>query len=96
MRWIILDTETTGLDPAFGHRIIEIGAVEVLNRNITGRHFHTYLNPDRESDEGALQVHGLTMGEPKSTPQLKSSSTCTRNTLTLSKIPLSTSNNSLV
>lgn len=60
MRWIILDTETTGLDPAFGHRIIEIGAVEVVNRNITGRHFHTYLNPDRESDEGALQVHGLT------------------------------------
>lgn len=60
MRWIILDTETTGLDPAFGHRIIEIGAVEVINRNITGRHYHTYLNPDRESDEGALQVHGLT------------------------------------
>ena len=60
MRWIILDTETTGLDPAFGHRIIEIGAVEVVNRNITGRHYHTYLNPDRESDEGALQVHGLT------------------------------------
>lgn len=60
MRWIILDTETTGLDPAFGHRIIEIGAVEVVNRNITGRNYHTYLNPDRESDEGALQVHGLT------------------------------------
>jgi len=60
MRWIILDTETTGLDPAFGHRIIEIGAVEMINRNITGRRYHTYLNPDRDSDEGALQVHGLT------------------------------------
>ena len=60
MRWIILDTETTGLDPAFGHRIIEIGAVEMINRNIAGRRYHTYLNPDRDSDEGALQVHGLT------------------------------------
>ncbi len=60
MRWIILDTETTGLDPAYGHRVIEIGAVEVVNRNITGRDFHTYLKPDRDSDPGALNVHGLT------------------------------------
>jgi len=60
MRWIILDTETTGLDPAYGHRIVEIGAIEVVNRGITGRDFHTYLNPDRDSDLGALDVHGLT------------------------------------
>jgi DNA polymerase-3 subunit epsilon len=60
MRWIILDTETTGLDPAYGHRIVEIGAIEVLNRGITGRDFHTYLNPGRDSDPGALEVHGLT------------------------------------
>jgi len=60
MRWIILDTETTGLDPAYGHRIIEIGAIEVVNRGVTGRDFHTYLNPERESDAGALEVHGLT------------------------------------
>ena len=57
---IILDTETTGLDPANGHRIIEIGGIEVVNRGITGRDFHTYLNPDRDSDSGALDVHGLT------------------------------------
>jgi len=60
MRSIILDTETTGLDPANGHRIIEIGGIEVVNRAITGRDFHTYLNPDRDSDSGALDVHGLT------------------------------------
>ena len=60
MRSIILDTETTGLDPANGHRIIEIGGIEVMNRGITGRDFHTYLNPDRDSDPGALDVHGLT------------------------------------
>ncbi len=60
MRSIILDTETTGLDPASGHRIVEIGAIEVINRTITGRDFHTYLNPDRESDPEALRVHGLT------------------------------------
>ena len=60
MRWIIPDTETTGLDPAYGHRIIEIGAIEVVNRGVTGRDFDTYLNPERESDAGALEVHGLT------------------------------------
>lgn len=60
MRQIILDTETTGLDPAQGHRVIEIGAVEILDRRITGATFHAYLNPDRDSDPGALQVHGLT------------------------------------
>ena len=59
MRQIILDTETTGLDPALGHRIIEIAGVEIYNRRLTGKHFHRYLNPDRASDEAALQVHGL-------------------------------------
>jgi DNA polymerase-3 subunit epsilon len=60
MRWIILDTETTGLDVAHGNRIIEIGAIEVVNRSLSGRDFHTYLKPDRESEPGALEVHGLT------------------------------------
>lgn len=60
MRQIILDTETTGLDPKLGHRIIEIAGVELLNRRLSGRHFHRYLNPGRDSDEAALQVHGLT------------------------------------
>jgi DNA polymerase-3 subunit epsilon len=60
MRQIILDTETTGLEPEQGHRIIEIGCVEMLNRRKTGRTFHRYLRPDREVDRGAIQVHGLT------------------------------------
>jgi DNA polymerase-3 subunit epsilon len=60
MRQIILDTETTGLDPASGHRIIEIACVEISNRRLTGNHFHRYVNPQRASDEAALQVHGLT------------------------------------
>lgn len=59
-RQIILDTETTGLDPKQGHRIIEVAGVELVNRRLTGRHFHRYVNPGRHSDEGALQVHGLT------------------------------------
>jgi DNA polymerase-3 subunit epsilon len=60
MRQIIVDTETTGLDYKQGHRIVEIAAVELSNRQFTGRSFHYYLNPGRDSDEGALQVHGLT------------------------------------
>ncbi len=60
MRQIILDTETTGLDFKLGHRIVELAAVELSNRQFTGNNFHYYLNPERESDEGALQVHGLT------------------------------------
>ena len=60
MRQIILDTETTGLEPEQGHRIIEIGCVELFNRRKTGRTFHRYLRPDREVDRGAVQVHGLT------------------------------------
>jgi DNA polymerase-3 subunit epsilon len=61
MRQIIFDTETTGLEPSQGHRIIEIGCVEIINRTVTDNHLHIYLNPDRESDPEALAVHGLTM-----------------------------------
>ena len=60
MRQIVLDTETTGLEPKQGHRIIEIGCVEVDSRRLTGRDYHQYLQPDREIDEGAIQVHGIT------------------------------------
>jgi DNA polymerase III subunit epsilon len=60
MRQVILDTETTGLEPEQGHRIIEIGCVELVNRRKTGRTFHRYLRPDRQVDRGALQVHGIT------------------------------------
>ena len=59
-RLIVLDTETTGLDPQDGHRIIEIGCVELINRRITGKHFHVYINPDRIIDDGAIAVHGIT------------------------------------
>ena len=69
MRQIILDTETTGLEPELGHRIIEIGCIEVVNRRRSGRVFHRYLRPDREIDAGALQVHGITAefleGQPR-------------------------------
>lgn len=60
MRQIVLDTETTGLNPASGDRIIEIGCVEMVNRRLTGNNFHYYVNPERDSDPGALAVHGLT------------------------------------
>ena len=60
MRQIVLDTETTGLEPASGHRIIEIGCVEMINRRRTDRYFHQYLNPEREVEDGAYDVHGLT------------------------------------
>jgi DNA polymerase-3 subunit epsilon len=60
MRQIILDTETTGLEPSQGHRIIEIGCVELINRRMTDNRFHIYLNPDREIDQGAIEVHGIT------------------------------------
>ena len=61
MRQIVLDTETTGLEPNLGHRIIEIGCVELANRRPTGRTFHHYLNPDRDIDKGAQEVHGITL-----------------------------------
>jgi DNA polymerase-3 subunit epsilon len=60
MRKIVLDTETTGLEPELGHRIIEIAGVELVNRRFTGNNFHRYFNPGRESEAGALEVHGLT------------------------------------
>lgn len=60
MRQIVLDTETTGLEVAQGHRIIEIGCVELENRRLTGRHFHRYINPERDIDAGAIEVHGIT------------------------------------
>jgi DNA polymerase-3 subunit epsilon len=59
MRQIVLDTETTGLEPEEGHRIIEIGGVELVDRRLTGRNFHQYINPERDIDPGALEVHGL-------------------------------------
>lgn len=59
MRQVVLDTETTGLEPSQGHRIIEIGCVEVLDRRITQRNYHQYINPERKVDEGALEVHGI-------------------------------------
>jgi len=60
MRQIVLDTETTGLDPAQGHKIIEIGCVEMVNRRLTGNHLHVYINPQREVEAAALEVHGIT------------------------------------
>ncbi len=60
MRQIVLDTETTGLDPALGHKIIELGCVELVDRKLTGRHLHIYINPEREVEAGALEVHGIT------------------------------------
>ncbi len=61
MRQIFLDTETTGLEHKLGHRIIEIAGVEMRNRRLTQRHFHHYINPDRDIDAGALEVHGITL-----------------------------------
>ena len=61
MRQIFIDTETTGLEPRLGHRIIEIAAVEMMSRRLTGRRVHYYLNPERDVEDGALQVHGLTV-----------------------------------
>ena len=69
MRSVVLDTETTGMPVTDGHRVIEIGCVELMGRRLTGRHFHVYLQPDRESDEGAIGVHGITneflVGKPR-------------------------------
>lgn len=60
MRQVVLDTETTGLEIEEGHRILEIGCVEIIDRKLTRRHYHQYVNPERDSDEGALEVHGIT------------------------------------
>ncbi|HUN74743.1 MAG TPA: DNA polymerase III subunit epsilon [Steroidobacteraceae bacterium] len=69
MRQIVLDTETTGLEPGLGHRVIEIGCVELVNRRATGRRFHRYLNPERDIDEGALAVHGLARADLEREPR---------------------------
>lgn len=60
MRQVVLDTETTGLEIEEGHRVIEIGCVEIVDRKLTRRHYHQYINPDRDIDDGALEVHGIT------------------------------------
>lgn len=70
-RQIVLDTETTGLDWAHGHRVIEIGCIELINRRRTENHFHVYLNPEREIDEGAIEVHGLTQEKLADKPLFK-------------------------
>ena len=71
MRQIALDTETTGINTSDGHRIIEIGCIEMENRRITGKEFHCYINPEREIDEGATRVHGLTYEKLKNEPLFK-------------------------
>jgi DNA polymerase-3 subunit epsilon len=69
MRQVVLDTETTGLEVELAHRVIEIGCVEIFNRRVTGRHFHRYLNPERDIDEGAIEVHGLTREKLQKEPR---------------------------
>jgi DNA polymerase-3 subunit epsilon len=69
MRQIVLDTETTGLSTAQGHRIIEIGCLEMVNRRLTGREFHRFLNPDRDIDEGAEAVHGISRAQLETEPR---------------------------
>jgi len=69
MRQVILDTETTGLSTAQGHRIIEIGCIEMINRRLTGREFHRFLNPDRDIDEGAERVHGISRADLETEPR---------------------------
>jgi DNA polymerase-3 subunit epsilon len=69
MRQIVFDTETTGLEHSAGHRIIEIGCVEIVNRRLTGQKFHRYLNPEREIDAGALAVHGIELAQLKNAPK---------------------------
>ena len=69
MRQIVLDTETTGLSTAHGHRIIEIGCLELVDRRLTGREFHCFLNPDREIDEAAQRVHGISREDLETAPR---------------------------
>ncbi len=69
MRQIVLDTETTGLDPKLGHRIIELAAIELTHRKVSNRRFHRYLNPEREIDAGAVEVHGLTLERLQNEPK---------------------------
>ncbi|HEY5665316.1 MAG TPA: DNA polymerase III subunit epsilon [Gammaproteobacteria bacterium] len=69
MRQVVLDTETTGLSTAQGHRIIEIGCIELVNRRITGREFHRFVNPERDIDEGAVAVHGISRDDLEHEPR---------------------------
>ncbi len=69
MRQVVLDTETTGLSTKHGHRIIEIGCLELVNRRLTGREFHRFLNPDRDIDEGAERVHGISRADLETEPR---------------------------
>ena len=69
MRQIVLDTETTGLATSQGHRIIEIGCLELVNRRLTGREYHRFLNPERDIDEGAERVHGISLAELEGQPR---------------------------
>jgi len=71
MRQIVLDTETTGLEPSEGHRVIEIGCVELVARRPTGHHFHRYLQPDRDVEQGAQNVHGITNASLRDQPRFK-------------------------
>ncbi|HYA19721.1 MAG TPA: DNA polymerase III subunit epsilon [Burkholderiales bacterium] len=71
MRQIILDTETTGLEPNLGHRVVELAAVELLSRRLSGNRFHSYLNPERDSDPAALQIHGLSSEFLQDKPKFK-------------------------
>ncbi len=69
MRQVVLDTETTGLEPHAGHRIIELGCVEIVNRRVSGTRFHRYVHPDRQIDAGAIQVHGITLEDLEASPR---------------------------
>ena len=71
MRQVVLDTETTGLEPARGHRVLEIGAVEIIDRRVTGEHFHRYIHPQREIDDAAIEVHGLTLSRLLDKPKFE-------------------------
>ena len=68
MRQVVLDTETTGLEPARGHRVVEIGAVEIVDRRPTGERFHSYVNPQRDIDDAAEEIHGLTLARLRNAP----------------------------
>ncbi len=69
MRQIVLDTETTGLSTAQGHRIIEVGCIELVNRRFTGREYHRFINPERDIDEGAQRVHGISLADLEGQPR---------------------------
>ena len=71
MRQVVVDTETTGLEPEQGHRIVEIGCVEILDRRVTGAHYHQYVNPKREIDDAAYEIHGLSNRDLEDEPEFE-------------------------